>query len=166
MSLEIFERAKKKADKIIEIYRVHGLCKERLNKSYISINSYRFHEKTIYMNSGYFTTVYLNIGNECYNNREHYKFDGTGTNYKHPTIDKRLIHIEEFQEDLDFQLMTLFTDNELLEYYYCSLIYSSGFIGSVRRSIHHISLNKMIEHINRINEHKDSTSYEYTRSTW
>ena len=166
MSLEIFNRAKKMADKIIEINRLYELCKDRLEKTSIGINSYRFYPNTVYVNHGRCTWVLLRHGAEPYAGNDHYKFDGSGTDYRHPKITKPLRRISEFEEDFDFQLSTLFTDTELMDYYFCSLIYSSGYIGFIRRGIHHNSINAILKHVELICRNKDRTSYPYTRSTW
>lgn len=166
MSIEIFKLAKFRADKIIEIVRLHTLCKNRLEKSSIDIKSYSFYSNSVMVNTGNYVRSVIRFGDQKYNIRDYYKFDGTGTDYRHNTINRRLQPIAEFDEATDFQLMTIFSDKELLDYYFCSLIYNAGFIGYIRHDIHHNTLNTMIKYLNKIYEYKDSELYQHTRIIW
>ncbi len=59
--------------------------------------------------------------------------------------------INEFSEELDFQLSTVLNDDELFDYYVQCKLFFSGFRGAVRKMVHHTSWNAYIRLANSIN---------------
>jgi hypothetical protein len=167
MSLEVFNKAKFLVDKIAIILENKNDCIERLTKSSISIKSCRFYTNQIQKTKGYNSFILFLDGTTFpYDPNAFYKFDGSGLNYNHRKFRKQLCRITEFDEAFDFQLQTLFDDEDLFYYYYLCLIHSTGYVGFVRKYLHNNTLNMLVKHSELMKLHKDSTDYPYTYSHW
>lgn len=170
MSLEIYNKAKSKVDKIAAIRKHQEESTVRLSTNSIAIKSYRFYSDKIYRKgkAGMSHTLLMSDGNDSIirNHSSFYIFDGSGTNYNHRRIDRQLRRIPEFDEALDFQLQTLYNDSELYDYYYLCLLYTSGYVGYIRKDMHHNTLNSLLKYSELIDLHKDDTSYPYNLSNW
>lgn len=145
----IFERAQKYVNKVLYLYsvmdKVQGLDEKGCSMykkakfkrhdilyRYREIDSYRI----------FISRRYNNIWRKSSTN---YHIESTGLNSS-PDTDRLLINITEFVEDLDFQLSTVYDNNELLQYYIQCLLFSSGFRGCVQIGISHNTLNALIKH--------------------
>ena len=170
MSLEIFNKAKSKVDKIASIRKHQDASTVRLSTNSIGIKSYRFYSDKIYRKgkAGMNYTLLMSDGDASIirHHASFYIFDGSGTNYNHRRIDRQLRRITEFDEALDFQLQTLYNDSELYDYYYLCLLHGTGYIGYIRKDIHHNTLNSLLKYSELIELHKDDTHYPYSLNNW
>ncbi len=64
----------------------------------------------------------------------------------HPDPDNAQVYSEE----LDFQLSTMMSKNELFDFYLRSILYSRGFRGAVARGIHYRTWSTLVKHLQEL----------------
>lgn len=159
MSENIYNKAKFYVDKVLYLFSGLDKCKEQLTqypckcdikyKFFVDHISYRYDRFTSYT-----VLMHYNPDNVFMKSKKKYFITDSAMNSM-PEFDRSFIKINEFSEDIDFQLSTLFDDTELYHYYVGSLLYTSGFRGFVQKDISHNTLNAMIRHVDDMYKRRD-----------
>ncbi len=151
MTKAIYNRAVTYSDKVIKLYNEMKKFNGRLSKSLYLNKRYGFNNNFVSARNNiyeqYKTVISLTENFNQHHLRNCYKISDDPS-FETP---KKLQEINEFSEELDFQLSTVLTDEELFDYYVMCKLYYYGFRGAVRKMVHHTSWNAYIRIANSIN---------------
>lgn len=149
MSKIIFERAQKYVNKVLYLYSVMDQVQGLSEKGCSMYKKARYKRHDVlyrYRESSSYTVFMRRSYDDIWRTSlTYYYIDGTARNSMTDS-DRKIMKISEFSEDLDFQLSTLYDNNELLNYYIQCLLYTSGFRGFVKIGLSHNTLNALIRH--------------------
>lgn len=150
MSENIYNRAKFYVDKVLYIFDGLDKCREQLRKRSCDYYSkYKFNADSFCYRGNRFKPYRMLAKRNEYSSVKddvRYWINDTGTNSM-KGFDRPFMKIEQYSEDLDFMLSTLFDDTELFDYYVGSFLYTSGFRGYVEMNISHNTLNAFVRHV-------------------
>lgn len=159
MSLKIFERAQRYVDKVMSVKDSHT---EALD--YIDNSSYKIFGKNYLTTSSSIRTrtrdslfeiqMLMDLGSLAVSAPQNLRdsYHRIADDDYHPCVwvPRNVMVLQEFKEDLDFQLSTLMDDDLLLEYYSCCILYTRGYRGYIKRMISHNTLNAMKKHLDML----------------
>lgn len=146
MSKNIYNRSKKYCSAILRLRSAHNDILNNnddtwyiSNKKYAINKNYMAYRSNLYKR--YTTVISCNHVSKMFNSNENHVLRITDDSYKN----KLCITINEYHEDFDFQLSTLFNDEELFEYYLFCMLKQNGIQYTIRSDIHINTINTLIK---------------------
>lgn len=154
MSKNVFVRAQNYVNKVLSIFSV-------IDKMNMLAKQYRSSGNTRVMNNelkyrysqarSFETFMERKDISSTQKSKHYYWIDRLGNNSM-PNIDRKLMKMYKYDEGLHFQLSTIYSNEELYDYYVQCLLFTAGFYGRVRKNVSHNSLNCMIRQLDEIYE--------------
>ncbi|EBS4516654.1 hypothetical protein DQT32_04495 [Salmonella enterica subsp. enterica serovar Braenderup] len=151
MTKAIYDRAVTYSDKVMKLYHEMVKFDGRVSKSIYVKKRYGFNNKFVSARNNVYEQYKTVISLVDDLNQLHLKNCYKITDDPSFETPKKLQEINEFSEELDFQLSTVLTDEQLYDYYIKCKLYYYGFRGAVRKMVHHTSWNAYIRVANSIN---------------
>lgn len=154
MSLKIFERAQRYVDKVMSVKDSHTEALDYVQTSYkIVSKNYLVNSTSLRTRNGdasFDIQMLFDLGSLAVvgpTTRDSYHRIADDGLPLCSWVTREVMVMTEFQEDLDFQLSTIMSDDILLEYYACCLLYTRGFRGYIKRMMSHHTLNAIKRHV-------------------
>lgn len=151
MTKAIYNRAVTYSNKVISLHKEMKKFDGRLKKSKYINQRYGFNNNFVSARNNTYEQYKTVINLTTDLNQPHLKNCYKITDDPSFETPKTLREINEFSEELDFQLSTVLSDEQLFDYYVQCKLYSYGFRGAVRKMVHHTSWNAYIRIANSIN---------------